>query len=574
MTDQASYPLLQKVYSLIRRLSDIIERLSQKVETIAGHAPEVTVTILYVIFHFVIAYFHEPWFDEAVAWQIAKCASVRDILFTLPHYEGHPPLWDLVLLPFARLGCPYELSLSIVNILFAGAAVILIIWKSPFPRVIRLLLPFTYFFFYQYGVIARPYSMMMLAFILTAITFGERDTKPWKHILSLMLLCFTSAYGILFAGGITIAWLVGLLKQEGFRFLLDRKRTLALFCLLIFAIVLIVEIFPASDTYAIKYTEIYPESNHLLTRLLYTFLVMPADSVVTNVYSDYCLLSSAHLYNYRTSAGIIIGIFIWIVSLRFTRKRGTLLTCIIPYSLFAVFAAAKYISPHHMGITLLFAVFCAWSSCSRTSTADKEEGRFGGYILRYLTLIVAAISMGVSLYWSISSSVQDVMYAYDASRDVAQYISENNLEDYDILTGFAIFYELDEDGIATENVLAYDFNQFYACDNVLAYFDRNIFFNVNDGRDDMAYTFHKFSDLEENTERIAKWREQGPPDFILSNRYDYDIIYEGIADASDYVLVYCSDYGRIWKGESLTHMAMIYAHREIMEELGLNRAFE
>ena len=60
--------------------------------------------------------FHEPWFDEAQSWAIARSGTIKEILFEIPHYEGHPPLWHLILVPFAKLGAPYELSLAAVNI--------------------------------------------------------------------------------------------------------------------------------------------------------------------------------------------------------------------------------------------------------------------------------------------------------------------------------------------------------------------------------------------------------------------------------------------------------------------------
>ncbi len=119
----------------------------------------------YVIGLIVIVLFHEEWFDEAQAWEIARCASLKDILFKIPHYEGHPPLWHLLLVPFAKTGMPFKFSLHFLAILFSTSAMGLLIFKSPFPRIIRCLLPFTYFFFYQYGVVARPYSLMMLAII-------------------------------------------------------------------------------------------------------------------------------------------------------------------------------------------------------------------------------------------------------------------------------------------------------------------------------------------------------------------------------------------------------------------------
>ncbi|MDE5564974.1 MAG: hypothetical protein K2I93_07440, partial [Oscillospiraceae bacterium] len=44
--------------------------------------------LLYVLCTAVISVFHEPFFDEAQAWQIARSASVLEILFDIPHYEG------------------------------------------------------------------------------------------------------------------------------------------------------------------------------------------------------------------------------------------------------------------------------------------------------------------------------------------------------------------------------------------------------------------------------------------------------------------------------------------------------
>ncbi len=571
-TDTSSYPLFEKIHDIIKKGNNLIIRQNRNVEKISGKVPELIATLLYVVIHFVISYFHEPWYDEAVAWQIAKCASVKDIIFNLPHYEGHPPLWHLILLPFAKSGCSYELTLSLMSMVFAGAAVMLIIWRSPFPRIIRLLLPFTYFPLYQYGVISRPYCIMMLAFILAAITFTDRDAKPWRHILSLMLLCLTSAYGILFAGGITIVWLIELLKKDGFRFLRNKKITLSLISLLALAILLIIDIFPASDTYATATDPFVRKENNLLMRLVYTFIVMPADAVVTNVYSDYGLLSTINIYNYSIVAGITAGIFIWICAIYFSYKKGTSLTLLIPYSFFAVFSATKYLSPHHIGIAFLFGLFVLWCSCSRSNINKSDKNENPECILHYTARIAAVIFMAVSLYWGVKASIGDIRYSYDNGKDMAQYIEQNNLDDYNILSSFATFYDWDEEGNLTDDIIAYDFN--HCClDNIQAYFDHNIFFNINDGRDDMAYTFHKFSGLEENTERIEKWRAQGPPDVYLAQMYEFDIIYEGIADASDYVLVYSSEFTRMWKGEAPVSFSCIYVRKELAKELGLKRAF-
>ena len=150
----------------IKRFANALTALTDKVEAINSKAPEHIAIALYVIMHMLMSLVHEPWFDEALSWLIARDSSIYEILFVTPHYEGHPALWHLILVPFAKLGAPYELSLSIVSLVFSGLAMALFIYKATFKRIIRLILPFSYYLFYQYGVISRPYCMMMLASFL------------------------------------------------------------------------------------------------------------------------------------------------------------------------------------------------------------------------------------------------------------------------------------------------------------------------------------------------------------------------------------------------------------------------
>ena len=169
-----------------------------------GRRAEWAALILFALSNLLISCYHEPWFDEAQAWQIAKCASLREILFVLPHYEGHPPLWHLLLVVPARLGVPFELGLKSVGFVISTTTAALLLFRSKMPRPARLLLPFSYFFFYQYGVIIRPYSLALLVLLLLGMAFEDRNTKPWRFTGLLALLCLSSAYGIVLAGGIAL----------------------------------------------------------------------------------------------------------------------------------------------------------------------------------------------------------------------------------------------------------------------------------------------------------------------------------------------------------------------------------
>ena len=118
---------------------------------------ELIIFALFCIITIITSCFHECWFDELQSWGIAK-SNLFDILFVVPHLEGHPPIWHLILKFFQMFTTNPELVLKIPNLLIMFGAMYLLIFKSPFPKILRYTLPFTYFFVYQYSVISRPYS--------------------------------------------------------------------------------------------------------------------------------------------------------------------------------------------------------------------------------------------------------------------------------------------------------------------------------------------------------------------------------------------------------------------------------
>ena len=101
--------------------------------------------ILFMVLTIIMYIYHEPWYDEIQAWMVASDASVGEMIWHLPHYEGHPPFWTLLLALFAKTGVPMEIGLRIPAFLFSSAAAGVVIFKAPFKKWIRCLIPFTYF---------------------------------------------------------------------------------------------------------------------------------------------------------------------------------------------------------------------------------------------------------------------------------------------------------------------------------------------------------------------------------------------------------------------------------------------
>ncbi|MEA4938363.1 MAG: hypothetical protein VB091_02100 [Christensenella sp.] len=545
------------MHSISKRL-DAFERLP-------GVAPEWIAFALYVVLLCIVASFHEPWFDEAQSWQIARVASLRDILFTIPHYEGHPPLWHLLLALPARLGVPYELGLKAVNLVICSAAVWLLLFRSPFLRIVKLSLPFTFFLFYQFGAISRPYSLLFLAFVLAALAYPARNERPFRYVLPLVLLCLASAYGLVLAGGIALVWLIELLQtgllRNGFtRFIRDR-RVWALALLLLVAIVNLLLMLPAPDTYA---TSGIATKNSLPVRLLYTALVLPADACFYDCFTGHVmLLTTFQFYMPLLVGGIVLGLLFWAALIYLSRNRHTTTLLLIPYILFAVFSAFVYISRHHVGIAALFLLFWLWvdtrigkdtePSSTATFEADSPDAVRAAKkaeFTRALRVCLGVLVLSISIYWTVAASVHEIQQDYGYGRTLAAYLKEHNLESSRIMCGWGD----DEDPVTGEPVL--DTNNSGSV-TLLPYFAHNIVFNLNGGSDAMGYATHRRATAEENEANFRLWAAGGAPDLLLGP-VDLESVYGDEVTMQDYVVATQFSQTFIWKAALFSTQYPLY----------------
>lgn len=522
------------------------------------------VLLMYCALHLVMTLFHEPWYDEAEAWQIARCASIKDILFTIPHYEGHPPLWHLILAIPAKLNLPYELSLSLISLLFSALAVALFLKYVPFPEWVKVFVPFTYFAFYQYSVIARPYCMMMLAFVLMAITWKDRNTKPTEFVLSMAFLCLTSSYGIIIAGGISLVWLFEIIKEDGTKFLKDR-RTHTLIGLLILAVLLMAEVMPYPDTSATAGKAVGNEMVKLPLKLLYVFLMMIPDATLTRVLqSDTTGIEMSNMYMGAVPFACLIGILLWVIIVYQGRKKRTLAWFILPYTLFALFGALVYFGGHHIGIALLFFMFWSWITANSDYDHKSESNQTAEGIMRHIIPFVTGLSLLISCFWSLSSFALDIRYDYYPSRSSAEFIKENDLQKYNIMTSWR--EDKDEDGEITLT----DTNSIGGAVAIFPYFEHNIIYNAHKGEDALAYDTHKNASDAENEENLNLWRSKGYPDVLYNSPNLETVFGDGTeSDKPEYVLVYEKPYGMVWKGTVELYASTVYVREELREELGL-----
>lgn len=151
---------------------------------------------------------HKPWADEAQAWQIARTLPLGQI-FRLLSYEGHPGLWYLCLWVLSRLHVSYfGMRCFAAAIGFLGVAVL--VTTSPFPRFIKLLLPFTFYLAFQYAIVARSYVLAPLLLFLCAYFWPQRLQRPLSIALCLGLLANVALHAAVISGGLAIVYLIDL----------------------------------------------------------------------------------------------------------------------------------------------------------------------------------------------------------------------------------------------------------------------------------------------------------------------------------------------------------------------------
>lgn len=192
---------------------------------------------------------HEPWADEAQAWLLARHQGFWHLMLHSIRYEGTPGLWHAWLWLLERLHVSYTGMHWISGLLAAAGVCVLLRW-SPFPLVLRILLPFGFWLAYQNAVVARSYVLFaVLAFsaaaILRTMAWGAISKRRLLWLaLVLGLMANLSVHGLIASLGFAIA-AVAAVRRARMPVPVRWKTATAAVCL--FWLFALVTTFPPSD---------------------------------------------------------------------------------------------------------------------------------------------------------------------------------------------------------------------------------------------------------------------------------------------------------------------------------------
>jgi hypothetical protein len=342
----------------------------------------ITALAVYVIVIGFVALHHEPWRDEADPWLAARDASAGELLQLFRH-GGTPGLWYFLLIPLARGGAPY-FSQHVLHIGVAASSAALILFLSPFPRFARFLIPFSYFFAYEYAVIARTYALSVLLLFVIAALHRHRDQRPVVYAVCVALLANTNIHSLCIAALIGIVYLID-----------SRRNVAAIFIMLVGGVAALFQIWPAPDAMVHGAISTFrPEAPLLAIR----------GAFFPNVHA-------------APAIALIVGAAILIAgTIAVGRSRGTIVILWGSYVLLTYILTLKWIGGvRHLGFVLLILLFVLWIAEAQPRLARLVCWSF-------LTVSLLSSVFASILFWRL-----DTRFAFSGAQEVAMWIRQHGM---------------------------------------------------------------------------------------------------------------------------------------------------
>ena len=145
---------------------------------------------------------HDYFVDEWQALQIAVQSPDLAALLTNLRYEGHPPLWYLLLRGLSSVAGPGS-ALAGASLLCALTTLALIAARAPLPRWARLAMILAEPLLFEYGAISRG-SSLGVSLTFAALALWDRRRAVWPVLALLPLVDFL--FGVIALALILLRW--------------------------------------------------------------------------------------------------------------------------------------------------------------------------------------------------------------------------------------------------------------------------------------------------------------------------------------------------------------------------------
>jgi len=338
---------------------------------------------------------HEPWADEAQAWLVARDFGWWQMLLAELRYEGHPPFWFALLWPaihFFRM--PYA-HLGYLGGSIAILGLAMLIFFAPFPRALRYLIASSFFFVYQYAVIARPYVLMPLLGFGAAYFYRKGLPRILPFAGCIALLIQVSSYAAVIAIALAVVYFLPLVLRWKELAEKDRQRVIAAGALVAASLVLVIVV-------------LYPRADSSLM----------AEATGKTLEQHLQLVLEGLVGAFADSAFFAVPLLI-LAAIWAHERQGLMLLTLSVGGAACVYGFLRGLGHHQGLITIAFVVFlwAVWPSPEQLQ-APTRESRWIHHGMFVALLLVFAWHCS----WSYSAIRNDWAGPYSGARDAAMFL--------------------------------------------------------------------------------------------------------------------------------------------------------
>jgi hypothetical protein len=354
---------------------------------------------------------HELWGDEIHSWNIAKgSGSFADLISNIK-YEGHPPVWYAVLWAISKF--THNLAyVQIVHLVIAASIVFILLFLSPFPFSTRVLMPFGYYFLFEYAIISRNYAIgVLLAFCICLIIKKTFRYKSLSYYLFLFLMSNTHLLAILLAVSLHLYFLLLNIEQK-------KKRNIialhVLFGILIFLPSLYF-ISPPSDSQLNVHYWLNRWNVHQFTAFgqapLFAFIPIPAWWNY-NSWNTQFLIEAKTSYSLLRIVNLLISTIIPILAfliLRRNKKAAVLFLTNLFLSFVIAVAVFPLTAERYAGFILIGFIVAFWLYCQETPVTKTNKWMVNIFLTVQLIGSVFIISKDIRYPFSNAYKVNELL---------------------------------------------------------------------------------------------------------------------------------------------------------------------
>jgi hypothetical protein len=370
---------------------------------------------------------HEIWLDEAQHWLLARDSNSLADLWKNTRYEGHPLLWNLILYGITRF--TYDpLWMQLAHWSISVIAVAVFIFSSPLPRRWNVLFVFGYFMLFEYTMLSRNYSLLILFFFLSL-----RFYVSSRYIMlgiSLFLLSNTHLFGLIMAGWLAIIILLFDTFNDQLPVAESRSRKLALFIFLAGALLSLAQISPPGDSpFLPSISTLFSHTG--IERLLAVFL--KAFFPIPDIFNYHFWNSNILTGMSKILAGIVSVVVIFVtVGIAADSRKSLILFLGTSISIIAVvitlYPASIVQASRHFGLIFIVLIGSIWIG------VRERETRYLNYLSPKRKTVLVTSFLLVQVVAGCIAFYLDLKRPFSESRNVASFLEKNNFLDSPILT--------------------------------------------------------------------------------------------------------------------------------------------